>query len=245
MALKLKPNDSIATINEFLAQVCIPNFHIHPKLVEFNDIKDRQRKITFFHNKLIAKGLPKDIAQSQSEELINTNTLSVSIKSLTQKGLVLILVGLEAMHFPGGRDWLPGIVSSRQLSQDRPACLGVLFFSLFLVIYTVLGNVAEVHHHPLPGVHATHGVCTWINFGPISLEPSRVDEDRLRAGAGPLPSLSRKLPHPSRPCRPVCPGVDAADFDPQTAGFGDGDAVSAGALGSCILVNFVRLSLLL
>src|SRR5665213_117618 len=48
------------------------------------------------------------------------------------------------------------------------------FFSLFLVIYTVLGNVAEVHHHPLPGVHATHGVCAWINFGPISLEPAEL-----------------------------------------------------------------------
>jgi hypothetical protein len=63
--------------------------------VEFNDIKDRQRKITLLYNKLIAKGLPKDAAQSQSEELVDANTILVSIRSLTQKGLVLMLAGLE------------------------------------------------------------------------------------------------------------------------------------------------------
>ena len=64
MTSKLKPNDSTATINKFLAQVHIPNFHIHLKLVEFNNTKDQQHKITFFYNKLIAEGLPKDAAQS-------------------------------------------------------------------------------------------------------------------------------------------------------------------------------------
>jgi hypothetical protein len=63
--------------------------------VEFNDAKDQQRKITLFCNKLIAKGLPKDVAQSQSEELIDANTLLVSIISLTQKELVLMLARLE------------------------------------------------------------------------------------------------------------------------------------------------------
>ena len=99
MTSKLKPNDSTATINEFLAQVRIPNFRIHPKLVEFNDAKDRQRKITFLRNKLIAEGLPEDAAQSQSEELADADILSVGIKSLTQKGLVLMLAGLEQKDF--------------------------------------------------------------------------------------------------------------------------------------------------
>jgi hypothetical protein len=62
MASKLKPNATIAQINEFLAQVRIPNFHIHLKLVEFNNVKDQQRKITLLYNKLIAKGFPKDAA---------------------------------------------------------------------------------------------------------------------------------------------------------------------------------------
>ena len=46
-------------------------------------------------NKLISEGLPEDAAQSQSEELADADTLSVGIKSLTQKGSVLMLAGLE------------------------------------------------------------------------------------------------------------------------------------------------------
>jgi hypothetical protein len=95
MASKLKPNATTAEINEFLAQVCIPNFCIHLRLVEFNDAKDQERKTTLLWNKLIAKGLPKDAAQTQSKELADADTLSVGIKSLTQKGLVLMLAGLE------------------------------------------------------------------------------------------------------------------------------------------------------
>jgi hypothetical protein len=95
MASKLKPNATTAEINEFLAQVRIPNFRIHPRLVEFNNTKDRQRKITLLCNKLIAKGLPEDAAQTQSEELANADTLSVGIKLLTQKGSVLMLARLE------------------------------------------------------------------------------------------------------------------------------------------------------
>ena len=95
MASKLKPNATTAEINEFLVQVCIPNFRIYPSLVEFNATKDRQRKITLLRNKLIAEGLPEDAAQTQSEELADADTLSDSIKSLTQKGSVLMLAGLE------------------------------------------------------------------------------------------------------------------------------------------------------
>ena len=62
MASPLKPNATTVEINEFLAQVLIPNFQVHLRLVEFNDAKDKQRKITLFYNKLIAKGLLKDVA---------------------------------------------------------------------------------------------------------------------------------------------------------------------------------------
>jgi hypothetical protein len=64
MAFKLKPKATTAEINEFLNQVRIPNFCIHLRLVEFNDVKDWQRKITILCNKLIAKGFPKDAAQT-------------------------------------------------------------------------------------------------------------------------------------------------------------------------------------
>ncbi|HWE92361.1 MAG TPA: FtsW/RodA/SpoVE family cell cycle protein [Tepidisphaeraceae bacterium] len=46
--------------------------------------------------------------------------------------------------------------------------------SLLLILYTVVGNMAQAHGHPLPGVHTTHGVCAWINFGPVSLEPAEL-----------------------------------------------------------------------
>jgi hypothetical protein len=62
IASPLKPNATTAEINEFLTQVHIPNFRVHLRLVEFNDAKDQQRKITLLCNKLIAKGLPKDAA---------------------------------------------------------------------------------------------------------------------------------------------------------------------------------------
>ena len=95
MALKLKPNATTAQINEFLAQVRILNFRIHPRLVEFNDAKDRQRKVTLYYNKLIAEGRPQDIAQCESEILADADVLSVSIKLLTQKGLILMLARQE------------------------------------------------------------------------------------------------------------------------------------------------------
>jgi hypothetical protein len=43
----------------------------------------------------VTKGLLKDVAQNQSKELINANTLSLSIKLLIQKGFILILARLE------------------------------------------------------------------------------------------------------------------------------------------------------
>jgi pyruvate carboxylase len=95
MASKLKPNATTAQINEFLDQLRIPNFRIHPRLVEFNNSNDRQRKITLLCNKLIVEGLPKAAAQAQSEELADADTISVGIKSLKQTGSVLMLAGLE------------------------------------------------------------------------------------------------------------------------------------------------------
>jgi ribosomal protein S1 len=132
MASPLKPNATTAEINEFLAQVRIPNFRVHPKLVEFNDAKDRQRKITLLHNKLIAKGLPEDAAQSQSEELANADTLSVGITSLTQKGLVLMLAGLDE------KDLQQNLSSSDSTTHVMLVFLkerkvSILFYSIFII----------------------------------------------------------------------------------------------------------------
>ncbi|MDB5171638.1 MAG: ftsW 2 [Phycisphaerales bacterium] len=48
------------------------------------------------------------------------------------------------------------------------------FLSLLLILYTVVGNMAQAHGHPLPGVHTTKGVCAWINFGSFSVEPAEL-----------------------------------------------------------------------
>jgi rod shape determining protein RodA len=52
-------------------------------------------------------------------------------------------------------------------------------FSLLLVVYTVLGGVADTHGHALPFVHSIKGVYAWIDFTlspslQISLEPSEL-----------------------------------------------------------------------
>jgi hypothetical protein len=132
MASPLKPNATTAEINEFLVQVCIPNFRVHLRLVEFNDAKDKQRKITLLRNKLIAEGLPKDAAQNQSEELANTNTISVSITSLTQKGLVLMLARLEE------KDLQQNLSSSDSTTNVMLVFLkerkvSILFYSIFII----------------------------------------------------------------------------------------------------------------
>ena len=51
---------------------------------------------------------------------------------------------------------------------------GFYLFSLLLVAYTVLGKFVQKYGLPLPGVHTTKGVCCWINFGSISLEPAEL-----------------------------------------------------------------------
>jgi cell division protein FtsW (lipid II flippase) len=49
------------------------------------------------------------------------------------------------------------------------------FLSLILIGYTLLGSVAESHHHSIPGVHSVNGACCWIAFpGGVSFEPSEL-----------------------------------------------------------------------
>jgi cell division protein FtsW (lipid II flippase) len=51
---------------------------------------------------------------------------------------------------------------------------GLYFFSLLLVLYTVLGGVAEQHHHVLPFVTARNKAHCWITFPGFSFEPSEL-----------------------------------------------------------------------
>jgi len=93
MAVLLKPSSTTSEINWFLNQLSIPNWRVHPRVVEFNNAKDRNKKMTLLHNKLVHEGLPIDAAQSQVNELKEADILSIGIKSLKQSGSVLMLCG--------------------------------------------------------------------------------------------------------------------------------------------------------
>ena len=48
---------------------------------------------------------------------------------------------------------------------------GFYVLSLLLVLYTVVGGLAEQHKlHLLPGVKITNGACNWIRFGTFGLQ---------------------------------------------------------------------------
>jgi hypothetical protein len=82
-------------INAFLVQLNICGFRVYPRVVEFNDAKDRDRKMTLLRNKLISESLDEVAARGQSGELGKSDTISVGIKSLRQSGSILMLAGLD------------------------------------------------------------------------------------------------------------------------------------------------------
>jgi hypothetical protein len=126
MASQLKPNSTTTEINRFLAQVKIPNFWIHPKLVEFNDAKNRQMKKTLLYNKHIKEGLPEDAAQTMSEELSDSNTISHGLRTFTQKDSVLMLARLE------NRDLQQKLDSHVMLVFLKEKKVSNLFFFMFV-----------------------------------------------------------------------------------------------------------------
>ncbi len=95
MASRLRPNASTAQINEFLEQLRIPGWVVHPKLVEFNNAKDQERKITLLCNKLVEEGFPEDAAINQSKELADADIIQVGIQSMRQSGSILMVCGID------------------------------------------------------------------------------------------------------------------------------------------------------
>ncbi|MGA3067611.1 MAG: FtsW/RodA/SpoVE family cell cycle protein [Tepidisphaeraceae bacterium] len=81
-----------------------------------------------------------------------------------EKQLFFVLVALAAMA---------AVQAINYLNLGRWAW-GLYLLSLLLIIYTLLGAVAEQHHHPLPGVHAINKVHCWITFAGFSFEPSEL-----------------------------------------------------------------------
>ena len=51
LSFQNNPNATTQDINKFLSQIQIPGWRVHPKLVEFNDPADRDRKASLLYNK--------------------------------------------------------------------------------------------------------------------------------------------------------------------------------------------------
>jgi hypothetical protein len=89
----LQPNATITDINSFLSKISIPGWKVHPKIVEFNNARDRQKKIALLHSKLEKVGAANHVIQNQTKELYDADILPNAIKSLKQSGSVLMLCG--------------------------------------------------------------------------------------------------------------------------------------------------------
>lgn len=103
----------------------------------------------------------------------------VAVAVLSAMGIVSILAaskadGIKQCIFLAVAVACMGLFQAVNYLKIGRLAWGFYCLSLLLVLYTVMGNVAQAHHHPLPGVHTTKGVCAWINFGPVSLEPAEL-----------------------------------------------------------------------
>src|SRR5438046_1355544 len=96
---------------------------------------------------------------------IGTNwPVLAAVAVLSAMGIVSILAasrndGIKQCIFLGVAVLCMGLFQAVNYQKIGRFAWGFYFFSLMLVLYTVLGNVAQAHGHPLPGVHSTKGVC--------------------------------------------------------------------------------------
>ena len=103
----------------------------------------------------------------------------VAVAVLSAMGIVSILAasradGIKQCVFLGVAIACMALFQAINYQKIGKLSWGFYVVSLMLVGYTVLGNIAQAHGHALPGVHTTKGVCAWINFGPVSLEPAEL-----------------------------------------------------------------------
>ena len=89
----LKPSAPVSDINLFLSNINIPGWRVHPRIVEFNNDADRQKRITLLGSQLEKAGVDELVIQNQIEELCAADILSNGIKSLRQSGSILMLGG--------------------------------------------------------------------------------------------------------------------------------------------------------
>ena len=97
------PNATTQDINKFLSQMQIPGWRVHPKLVEFNDPADRDRKASLLYNKYKktaskpGSGLEwedvKETVELVLEDLKQADIISSGVHSMRQSGSIAMICG--------------------------------------------------------------------------------------------------------------------------------------------------------
>jgi hypothetical protein len=90
------PNATTKEINNFLSQIQIPGWTVHPKLVEFNDPADRERKASLLHNKY-KKAAPDPEWEATIdlvlEDMMLADVVSRGALSMRQSGSIAMICG--------------------------------------------------------------------------------------------------------------------------------------------------------
>ena len=105
----MKPSSTTEAINQFLSSINISGWRVHPKIVEFNDPDDRERKATIYSNRLqTPKETPtsKSSKSSQKKKPLSPETIEFLVddfklgdvvsngaKSMKQTGSIVMVAG--------------------------------------------------------------------------------------------------------------------------------------------------------
>ena len=97
------PNATTQDINKFLSQIQIPGWRVHPKLVEFNDPADRDRKASLLYNKYKKKVSEpdseleweevKETVELVLDDLKQADIISNGVLSMRQSGSIAMICG--------------------------------------------------------------------------------------------------------------------------------------------------------
>ena len=160
------PNATTQDINKFLSQIQIPGWRVHPKLVEFNDPADRDRKASLLYNKYkktASKPDPglewedvKETVELVLEDVKQADIISSGVHSMRQSGSIAMICGdweRDLAQELGPEENIDHIVlvflKNRQVRTHaltgRETLLTILSFSSASMILT--GN--PLHHPPL------------------------------------------------------------------------------------------------
>ena len=103
LSFQNNPNATTQDINKFLSQIQIPGWRVHPKLVEFNDPADRDRKASLLYNKYKKKVSEpdseleweevKETVELVLEDLKQADIVSRGVLSMRQSGSIVMVSG--------------------------------------------------------------------------------------------------------------------------------------------------------